>query len=53
MAPMERPEYVRMNLSDFPDEIIEEYKLRDLADKNVRWWQNAKDVSMDYRKRAS
>jgi hypothetical protein len=28
MAPMDRPEYVRMNLSDFPDEIIEEYNLR-------------------------
>jgi hypothetical protein len=34
MAPMTRPEYVRMNLSDFPDEIIEEYKLRDIADEN-------------------
>jgi hypothetical protein len=34
MAPMERPEYVRMNLSDFPDEIINEYNLRALADKN-------------------
>jgi hypothetical protein len=34
MAPMTRPEYVRMNLSDFPEEIIEEYKLRDIADEN-------------------
>jgi hypothetical protein len=34
MAPMERPEYVRMNLSDFPDEIINEYNLQALADKN-------------------
>jgi hypothetical protein len=31
MAPMDRPEYVRMNLSDFPDEIIEEYNLREKA----------------------
>eukprot|EP00956_Cyclotella_meneghiniana_P010727 scaffold15031_cov47-Cyclotella_meneghiniana.AAC.1 len=34
MAPMTRYEYVRMNLDDFPDEIIEEYKLKDIADKN-------------------
>lgn len=34
MAPMSRYEYVRMNLEDFPEEIIEEYKLRDKADKN-------------------
>jgi hypothetical protein len=34
MAPMERPEYDRMNLSDFPEEIINEYNLRALADKN-------------------
>jgi hypothetical protein len=31
MTPMERYEYVRMNLDDFPEEIIEEYKLRDIA----------------------
>eukprot|EP00956_Cyclotella_meneghiniana_P027262 scaffold60751_cov36-Cyclotella_meneghiniana.AAC.6 len=34
MAPMTRYEYVRMNLDDFPDEIIEEYKLNEIADKN-------------------
>jgi hypothetical protein len=34
MAPMERPEYIRMNLSDFPDGIIKEYNLLELADKN-------------------
>ena len=31
MAPMERYEYVRMNLDDFPDDLIDEYKLRDIA----------------------
>jgi hypothetical protein len=31
MAPMTRYEYVRMNLSDFPEDIIEEYKLREIA----------------------
>ncbi len=36
MAPMTRYryEYVRMNLDDFPEEIIEEYKLRDIASKD-------------------
>ena len=34
MAPMTRYEYVRMNLSDFPEEMIEEYKLRDIATKD-------------------
>jgi hypothetical protein len=34
MAPMTQYEYVRMNLSDFPDDIIEEYKLRKIADAN-------------------
>jgi len=31
MAPMTRYEYVRMNLSDFPDDIIEEYNLREIT----------------------
>ena len=31
MAPMTRYEYVRMKLEDFPEDIIEEYKLRDIA----------------------
>ena len=31
MAPMDRPEYMQMNLSDFPDDIIEEYNLREIA----------------------
>ena len=34
MAPMDRPEYVQMNLDDFPEEIIEEYKLHDIATKD-------------------
>jgi hypothetical protein len=32
MTPMERPEYFRMSLELFPDNIIEEYNLRDLID---------------------
>jgi hypothetical protein len=34
MAPMSQYEYVRMNLDDFPDEIIDEYNLRELASKD-------------------
>jgi hypothetical protein len=34
MAPMTRYEYVRMNLDDFPGEIIDEYKLQDIATKD-------------------
>ena len=31
MTPLKRPEYVRINLRDIPDEIIKEYKLKDKA----------------------
>jgi hypothetical protein len=34
MAPMDRQEYVRMNLDDFPDDIIKEYNLREIATKD-------------------
>ena len=34
MAPMTRYEYVRMKLDDFPEDIIEEYKLKALATKD-------------------
>ena len=33
MTPMDRPEYFRMSLELFPDDIIEEYKLRNMADE--------------------
>ena len=37
MSPLKRPEYVKINLRDIPEEIILEYKLHDLAipDGNV------------------
>ncbi len=31
MTPLKRPEYVKIKLRDIPEEIIIEYKLRDLA----------------------
>ena len=34
MTPLKRPEYIRMRLSDIPDEIIKEYRLRDIATKD-------------------
>jgi hypothetical protein len=35
-TPMERYEYMKLHLSKFPDEIVDEYKLRDLATPD-RW----------------
>jgi hypothetical protein len=31
MTPLHRPEFIRMKLSDIPDKVIEEYKLREKA----------------------
>ena len=31
MTPLKRPEYIRMKMSDIPEEIIIEYKLRDIV----------------------
>eukprot|EP00956_Cyclotella_meneghiniana_P001303 scaffold1404_cov37-Cyclotella_meneghiniana.AAC.7 len=33
MTPLKRPEYIRMNMSDIPEEMIIEYKLRDKVSK--------------------
>ena len=34
MTPLARPEYIRVKLSDLPDEIIDEYKLKSKATKD-------------------
>ncbi len=34
MTPLHRPKFIRMKLRDIPDEVIEEYKLREKATKN-------------------
>ena len=34
MTPLKRPEYVRIKMSDIPDEIIREYNLKDKVTKN-------------------
>ena len=31
MTPLHRPNFIRMKLSDIPDEVIKEYKLREKA----------------------
>ena len=31
-TPMERPEYVRLRYTHFPDDVIEHYKLKDKVD---------------------
>ena len=33
-TPLKRYEYVRMNIRDFPDDVIERYKLKDLVNKD-------------------
>ena len=33
-TPLKRPEYIRLKLSDIPDEIIKQYGLRDKASKD-------------------
>jgi hypothetical protein len=30
-TPMKRPEYMRLKMTDIPEEIIEQYKLREIA----------------------
>ena len=37
MTPLKRPEYIRMKMSDIPQEIIEEYKLKDMMDPLSSW----------------
>jgi hypothetical protein len=33
-TPLERYDYVRMNLADFPEDVIEQYKLKEKANKD-------------------
>jgi hypothetical protein len=33
-TPMKRPEYMRLKITDIPDEIINEYNLREIVDDN-------------------
>ena len=37
MTPMKRPEYIRINIRDIPDEIIKEYKLKEKQTQKVRY----------------
>jgi hypothetical protein len=42
MTPLHRPEFIRMKLSDIPDEVINKYKLREKATKNSSVYTKAK-----------
>ncbi len=42
MTPLHRPEFIHVKLSDIPDEVIEEYKLREKATKNGSIYTKAK-----------
>ena len=35
MTPLKRPEFIRMKISDIPEEIIAEYNLRELVTKDI------------------
>jgi hypothetical protein len=52
MAPMMRYEYVRMNLDDVPEDIIEEYKLREIATKDGTVIAECRSVCMDCHRQA-
>ena len=42
MTPLHRPEFIRIKLSDIPDEVIEEYKLKEKATQNGSVYIRAK-----------
>jgi len=42
MTPLHHPEFIQMKLGDIPDEVIEEYKLREKATKNDSIYIKAK-----------
>ncbi len=42
MTPLHHPEFIRVKLSNIPDEVIEEYKLREKATKNGSVYIKAK-----------
>ena len=42
MTPLHHPKFIRVKLSDIPDEVIEEYKLREKATKNGSVYIKAK-----------
>jgi hypothetical protein len=52
MTPLHCPEFIQMKLSDIPDEVIKEYKLREKATKNGSIFIKANAACMDYRNQA-
>ena len=42
MTPLHRPEFIRLKLTDIPEEVIEEYKLKEKATKNGSIYIRAK-----------
>eukprot|EP00956_Cyclotella_meneghiniana_P028501 scaffold66567_cov24-Cyclotella_meneghiniana.AAC.1 len=51
-TPMPRPEFGRVKLSDIPEEIIIEYKLREIATPDEWVYFRATKLMMAYRKQA-
>ena len=51
MAPLDRYEYVHLELSNFPDNVIEQYKLHDITTKDAEVFSlGAENASMVYHK---
>jgi hypothetical protein len=42
MTPLHRPKFIRIKLTDIPDKVIKEYKLREIATKNRSIYIRAK-----------
>ena len=50
MTPLHRPEFIRMKLSDIPDEVIEEYELQEKATKNGSIYIKAKKALKQFQR---
>ena len=48
MTPLKRPEYIRINVRDIPDEIIKEYKLKEKRTQKVRYISSPTAECMAY-----
>jgi hypothetical protein len=52
-TPMERPEFMRMKITELPPEFVALYKLNDIADQNGTVYMRIQKVCTGYRKRES
>jgi hypothetical protein len=48
MTPLKQPEYVRVKIDDIPEELINKYKLREIANKRAWFVSRSQRECMDY-----